>query len=415
MRIKIVSGTMFWLLAASLALAQGHSCANGNYCSGPETAAQDAVSLPLANGSAAIVVNLNGTFSATVTFEGGVNTPDGGITWVAASGTPVGGGSAVTTATGTGQWRFVASGFTNFRVRCSAYTSGRIYATISASPGSAASGGSGSGSGTVSGQANGVIPLATGATTIGAQSHIADSGSLLTLSESITIGANTLTIPSGGTLTCAAGSTCPAGIIPVQTSSTPSVLYSGSYTSGITATGTTNQTCALSSFNNGGSGATATVALSSSNTVSAGTPIVVTAIGSGFTSAPTSATAGNGTATCSGTATVATIIAAPVADPGGISYAQYCGTTGCIFTTPAGASGYQRIYRNATTDFGVITVQLPASNTADLGGVNTSSAGCLQSSGALGDAIYIFSDTTNHWYAYPQGGTWSIQSGNTCN
>ena len=40
--------------------------------------------------------------------------------------------------------------------------------------------GGGGGSGTVSGQANGVIPLATGATAIGAQSHLSDNGSAIT-------------------------------------------------------------------------------------------------------------------------------------------------------------------------------------------------------------------------------------------
>lgn len=84
-------------------------------------------------------------------------------------------------------------------------------------------------------------------------------------------------------------------------------LASGTYTSGITATGSTNQTCLLTSFNGGGSSATATVALTGTNTIAAGTALVITANGTGYTSAPTSATAGNGTATCSGTATVATV------------------------------------------------------------------------------------------------------------
>lgn len=86
-------------------------------------------------------------------------------------------------------------------------------------------------------------------------------------------------------------------------------LSAGTYTSGITATGSTGQTCALTTFNGGGSAATATVALTGTNTIAGGTALVATASGSGFSSAPTSATAGNGTATCSGTATVSTTIA----------------------------------------------------------------------------------------------------------
>ena len=85
-------------------------------------------------------------------------------------------------------------------------------------------------------------------------------------------------------------------------------LLSGTYTSGITATGTVGQTCALTAFNNGNSGGTATVALTGTNTIAGGTALVITNTGNASSSAATSATAGNGTATCSGTATVATVL-----------------------------------------------------------------------------------------------------------
>jgi hypothetical protein len=49
-------------------------------------------------------------------------------------------------------------------------------------------GSGGGGSGTVSGQANGVVPLATAATTIGAQSHISDNSSVITMSLPLTVG-----------------------------------------------------------------------------------------------------------------------------------------------------------------------------------------------------------------------------------
>jgi len=84
-------------------------------------------------------------------------------------------------------------------------------------------------------------------------------------------------------------------------------VVSGTYTSGITATGTTGQTCTLTSFNDS-STATATVALTGTNTIAGGTALVITARGNSATAAPTSATAGNGTATCSGTATIATVL-----------------------------------------------------------------------------------------------------------
>jgi hypothetical protein len=61
-----------------------------------------------------------------------------------------------------------------------------------------------SGSGNVSGQANGVIPLATGASTIGAQSHLSDNGSQIISSEPIVVNGSThgVTIAAG---TAAAG------------------------------------------------------------------------------------------------------------------------------------------------------------------------------------------------------------------
>ena len=85
-------------------------------------------------------------------------------------------------------------------------------------------------------------------------------------------------------------------------------LASGTYTSGGAIVGTATQTCTLTAFNGGGNSATATVALTGINTIAGGTALVVTNVGSQFTSAPTSATLGNGTATCSGTATIATVL-----------------------------------------------------------------------------------------------------------
>ncbi len=85
-------------------------------------------------------------------------------------------------------------------------------------------------------------------------------------------------------------------------------LLSGTYTSGITATGSATQTCNLTLFNNGNVGGTATVALTGTNAIAGGTALVITAAGAGNTSASTSATVGNGTATCTGPATVTTLL-----------------------------------------------------------------------------------------------------------
>lgn len=87
-------------------------------------------------------------------------------------------------------------------------------------------------------------------------------------------------------------------------------LISGTYTSGITATGSTGQTCMLTTFNNGGPlGTYALVALTGTNTIASGTALTgISNNGAYFTGAPTSATASNGTATCSGTATISTTV-----------------------------------------------------------------------------------------------------------
>jgi len=87
----------------------------------------------------------------------------------------------------------------------------------------------------------------------------------------------------------------------------PTGVASGTYTSGITATGSVGQTCVLAGFNHS-STATATVALTDTNIIAPGTPLVITSRGTGAKAAPTSATAFSGTARCSGTATMSTVL-----------------------------------------------------------------------------------------------------------
>ena len=105
-----------------------------------------------------------------------------------------------------------------------------------------------------------------------------------------------------------------AGIVTTYNSSTGTPTY----VSGGTIMGSQGQTCDLSNFN-GVTGATATVALTGANIIASGTQLTITAPGRGATIPPTSATLSNGTATCSGTATVNTAITAGVLtaqDPG---------------------------------------------------------------------------------------------------
>lgn len=109
----------------------------------------------------AVAVQVTGTFTATLQFEGSADyatavTP----TWLALSGVPYSSGASVTSTTGTGGWIFGAAGLTGIRVRASAYTSGT--ASIEFQAGSATPGGASSGGGTVTSNQGGtwnITPL----------------------------------------------------------------------------------------------------------------------------------------------------------------------------------------------------------------------------------------------------------------
>jgi hypothetical protein len=109
------------------------------------------------------------------------------------------------------------------------------------------------------------------------------------------------------TLLCAPPSVSSANAACTMPSVTPDIVASGSFVgySG-SITGTTGQTCTLTDFNNGSSGATATVTLTADNTIAGGAPLSITTGGVNATTNPTSALLSNGTAACSGTATVTT-------------------------------------------------------------------------------------------------------------
>ena len=77
-------------------------------------------------------IQLTGTFTGTVQFE---ETLDSGTTWITKTVYPVAGGAGVTSATAVGTWKFACGGSTNFRVRCSAFTSGPIVVDLTLTEG----------------------------------------------------------------------------------------------------------------------------------------------------------------------------------------------------------------------------------------------------------------------------------------
>jgi hypothetical protein len=76
-------------------------------------------------------------------------------------------------------------------------------------------------------------------------------------------------------------------------------------------------------------------------------------------------------------------------------------------TITSGTVGAQYCIRNAVGKTGAITVQLPASTSADVNGVNGTAAGTLVSSGAAGDAACVVAVSTTQYEAYIASGNWT--------
>ena len=194
-------------------------------------------------------------------------------------------------------------------------------------------------------------------------------------------------------------------IVPVVRASAAAGLYSGTYTSGITATGSAGQTCTLTALNGGGALASATVALTGSNAIAGGTALVVTATGSAYTTAPTSATAGNGTATCSGTAVVGTALSVPIAATGFYINDNAAPLTYVLPAVTAANVGLQVCMWNGNTRTSVQTIKAPASTYIDNNGANGSAAGTLVFGGALADAACFVATSVTQYKAFVQSGS----------
>lgn len=107
--------------AAGQMTASSTDCATINSCT----------TLNMNANNAGVGIQLAGTFSATVQFEG---TTDGG-NWTAIDCQPIAGGAAATSATATGLWQCSIAGLISVRTRVSAYTSGTVGAVLQSSLG----------------------------------------------------------------------------------------------------------------------------------------------------------------------------------------------------------------------------------------------------------------------------------------
>jgi hypothetical protein len=92
-------------------------------------------------GFAQAVVQLEGTFSATVTWEGTADNPDATVTWVAIPAVNLNTGAPGSTATAAGLYSIGCAGLSMVRARISAYTSGNVTATGRAVPAASSSSG----------------------------------------------------------------------------------------------------------------------------------------------------------------------------------------------------------------------------------------------------------------------------------
>lgn len=146
---------------------------NDKQIQGSLGATEDAVTLNVSGlASLTLQVTKPSAFSGTIAFEGTVD----GTNWFSVLGNPVPSGSGVTTATDAGVWLFNVAGLTQFRVRCSAYTSGGLNANMRAVESGGASGsGGGGGAVTVADGAN----VALGTTTDAAQTDATQTGTIV--------------------------------------------------------------------------------------------------------------------------------------------------------------------------------------------------------------------------------------------
>ena len=199
---------------------------------------------------------------------------------------------------------------------------------------------------------------------------------------------------SSTSITLASGDTAASGYYNnnvVKAIVLPGGLVSGTYVSGITATGSIGQTCILPAFNGGGAYAAATVALTGTNTIAGGSPLVVTGRGYSFTSNPTSATVTNGSATCSGTAVVSTIAGSP--SYGAVSTSPGYNSSTKVATVAAWSGGTPTA-GTPYTIYSSVTVANSGRVTTTLTGYNTTFTSSVQ----IGDAII----GVNSWIIAPE-------------
>lgn len=121
--ILLLSGTCFAQLQGQPQPTIGNMTAASASC-----LASNCISIPVFSDTSTVTFQLSGTWSATVQFEFSV---DNGTTWTGLAVGPMPNGQQVTSSTANGVWQADAAGFTNVRLRTSAFSSGTIAGQIS--------------------------------------------------------------------------------------------------------------------------------------------------------------------------------------------------------------------------------------------------------------------------------------------
>lgn len=152
---------------------------------GSLTAAAQAVTISPINGAGSAGVSISGTFSATVVPEATVD----GTNWFTVSMSTPGLSTAQTSATAPGNWTVALAGYSGFRIRCSAFTSGSVTVAIRTSTGS--------------GGNQITAPLPNGTNTIGAVT-VASNTNHSQVMQSATVGTTLSAANTTVTLTLAA-------------------------------------------------------------------------------------------------------------------------------------------------------------------------------------------------------------------
>jgi len=344
-------------------------------------------------------VQVEGTWSATIQFEGSMDCS----TWIAVTAYAMpdpSTGAGITSTTANGNWVARTAGLCKFRVRASAYASGSAYVTFSLSS----------------------------ADTSTLRAVQTDSSGNVTIGTKVLLSATT-----GIDTTSYFGNILLSGLTGVSTwtAGVPGVV-SGTATDCVKVNGTSGACGSGGGMADpGANGIVKRTALNTTAAATPGTDYYAPGGAIASTDLPNPGASAGGkvrSATCSAgqhvsaintdsTVTCSADAAGTVGmtiNNSGTSATAVAGwnlndTTGAFnYTLPTASAGAQYCFRNATGRTGAITLTMPASTTLDIGGVAGSAAGTYVAGGALGDSACVTGLSSTKYIGQTLSGTWTL-------